>query len=57
MLERVFAWPGMGNYAITALMTRIPAIQSFAVVVAAYVVVNLLVDLTYRFLDPRIRVG
>ncbi|MBX3453632.1 ABC transporter permease [Ferrovibrio sp.] len=57
VIESVFAWPGIGNYAVTALMTKDSGpIQSFVLFVAVmYVVVNLLVDIVYGLVDPRIR--
>jgi peptide/nickel transport system permease protein len=59
VVESVFAWPGIGNYAVTALMTKDSApIQSFVLFVAVmYVVVNLAVDIAYGLADPRIRLG
>ena len=57
VVEIVFAWPGIGNYAVTSLMSKDSGpIQSFVLFVAVvYVVVNLAVDLAYGFVDPRIR--
>ena len=57
VVESVFAWPGIGNYAITALMTKDSGpIQSFVLFVALlYVIVNFLIDLLYALIDPRIR--
>jgi peptide/nickel transport system permease protein len=57
VVEMVFAWPGLGHYAVTALVTKDPGpIQSFVVFVAVmYVLVNLAVDLLYGLADPRIR--
>ena len=57
VVESVFAWPGIGNYAVTALMTKNSApIQSFVLFVAVmYVLVNLAVDIAYGLADPRIR--
>jgi len=57
VVEMVFAWPGLGHYAVTALMTKDPGpIQSFVLFVALmYVFVNLAVDLLYGLADPRIR--
>src|SRR5262245_38894932 len=57
VVEMVFAWPGLGHYAVTALMTKAPGpIQSFLLFVAVmYVFVNLAVDLLYGLADPRIR--
>jgi peptide/nickel transport system permease protein len=57
VVEIVFAWPGIGNYAVTSLMSKDSGpIQSFVLFVAVvYVVVNLAVDLAYGLVDPRIR--
>ena len=57
VVESVFAWPGIGNYAVTALMTKDSGpIQSFVLFVAVmYVIVNLIVDVLYGLVDPRIR--
>ena len=57
VVEMVFAWPGLGHYAVTSLMTKDPGpIQSFVLFVAVmYVFVNLVVDLLYGLADPRIR--
>ena len=57
--ETVFAWPGLGSYAFrSATSLDFPAIMGVGLVVATvYVLVNLVVDVTYAFVDPRIRVG
>jgi peptide/nickel transport system permease protein len=57
--ETVFAWPGLGSYAFqSATSLDFPAIMGVGMVVATvYIVVNLLVDLAYAALDPRIRMG
>lgn len=57
--ETIFSYPGMGRLAVEAISTKdIPVIQSFVTLTAAIVVVvNLLVDLAYRRLDPRIRLS
>lgn len=57
VVEMVFAWPGLGQYAVTSLVTKDPGpIQSFVLFVAVmYVAVNLTVDLLYGLADPRIR--
>ena len=59
IVEWVFAWPGMGELAISAIHARdYPLIQGFVLFAGAvYVVVNFSVDLGYAWLDPRIRVG
>ena len=56
LTETVFAWPGMGRYLIEAISQRdYPAVQGAMLVFAAAVVaVNLLVDLSYGLLDPRV---
>jgi peptide/nickel transport system permease protein len=55
--ESVFALPGLGRLTADAILHRdYPVIQGIILVVSAmYVMVNLLVDLAYAFLDPRIR--
>jgi peptide/nickel transport system permease protein len=58
LTETVFAWPGLGRYAVTA-STRLdyPAILGVTMVTAViYLAVNLVVDVLYGVLDPRIRV-
>lgn len=55
--ETIFAWPGIGRLLITAINTRdYPLVQGCILWIAViYVGVNLLTDLLYGFLDPRIR--
>ena len=57
LTETVFAWPGIGRLMVDAIMTRDLLIVQGSVVVLAlvFVTVNLLVDLAYSLLDPRIR--
>ncbi|MBI3980299.1 MAG: ABC transporter permease [Chloroflexi bacterium] len=57
IVEIVFAWPGIGYQAFTAIQHRdLPVIEATVFVVAALVlVVNLAVDLSYAVIDPRIR--
>lgn len=57
--ETVFSYPGVGLMAIQAIRYRdIPVVQAFVTVVAVIVVItNLIVDLAYRYLDPRVRLG
>jgi peptide/nickel transport system permease protein len=59
VVETLFAMPGLGTYGIDAIIARdYQQVQGFALVTAfAFVVINLIVDLTYSFLDPRIRYG
>ena len=55
--ESVFALPGIGRLTVDAILRRdYPIIQGVILIVSGvYVVVNLVVDLVYTFLDPRIR--
>jgi peptide/nickel transport system permease protein len=57
--EQVFSRPGLGRVAVTAIGNRdFPLIQGTVLITAAiYVLVNLLVDLSYAIFDPRIRYG
>ena len=55
--ETIFAWPGVGRLLITAINTRdYPLVQGCILFISVtYVAMNLLTDLTYGLLDPRIR--
>jgi peptide/nickel transport system permease protein len=57
IVESVFSRPGLGRYAVTAISSRdFPQIQGIVLLAAVvYVFVNLIVDLLYAVLDPRIR--
>ena len=57
MTETIFAWPGLGRYTFrSAAALDFPAIMGITLVVSAtYLVVNLVVDLSYAMLDPRVR--
>jgi peptide/nickel transport system permease protein len=57
IVEWVFAWPGMGDLAVSAIHDRdYPLVQGFVLFAAAvYLLVNLAVDLSYAWLDPRVR--
>lgn len=59
VLETVFAWPGLGRLIVSAIDNRdYPVVQAAVTVIALiFVVLNLLVDLVYAYLDPRIRYG
>jgi peptide/nickel transport system permease protein len=56
LTETVFAWPGLGRLVVLAIFARdYPLLQGIVLIFAvSYVVVNLLVDLAYGWLDPRI---
>jgi ABC-type dipeptide/oligopeptide/nickel transport system permease component len=55
--ETIFAWPGVGRLAMQAILQRdYPVVQGCVLLVAlAFVLVNLVVDVVYGWLDPRIR--
>jgi ABC-type dipeptide/oligopeptide/nickel transport system permease component len=54
--ETIFAWPGIGRMIVQAITTKdIPLVQASVIVLALiFVGINLLVDLVYAYLDPRI---
>ena len=56
VVEIIFAWPGLGQLALTATLQRdYPALQAAVLLSAVtFTVVNLLTDLSYTFLDPRV---
>jgi peptide/nickel transport system permease protein len=57
IIETVFAWPGMGRLAVNAIWRRdYPVVMGTVLVFAAiFVLANLIVDILYTFIDPRIR--
>ena len=57
LVEKVFAWPGIGSYAVEALITSdFAPVQGFVLTMAVlYVVLNLIIDLLYGIIDPRVR--
>ncbi len=59
IVESIFMWDGVGKMAVDAISMRdYPIIQAYVMWMAIiYVMVNLVTDLSYRFLDPRIRLG
>ncbi len=59
IVESIFMWDGVGKLAVDAINMRdYPIIQAYVMWMAIiYVVVNLITDLSYQFLDPRIRLG
>lgn len=58
LVEKVFAWPGIGSYAVDALIKSDYApVQGFVLAMAIlYVFLNLLIDVLYGVIDPRVRV-
>ena len=59
IVESIFMWDGVGKMAVDAINMRdYPIIQAYVMWMAViYVLVNLVTDLSYRYLDPRIRLG
>jgi ABC-type dipeptide/oligopeptide/nickel transport system permease component len=59
LTETVFAWPGMGTWLVQAIEDRnYPVLQGGILFVSlVFVLVNLLVDLSYALINPRIRVS
>ncbi|MEM8505170.1 MAG: ABC transporter permease [Cyanobacteria bacterium P01_D01_bin.1] len=55
LVEKVFAWPGIGSYAVSALVASdYAAVQGFVLAMALlYIALNLLIDLLYAVVDPR----
>ena len=58
LVEKVFAWPGIGSYAVEALITSdFAPVQGFVLTMAIlYVVLNLVIDMLYGVIDPRVRI-
>ncbi len=57
LVEKVFAWPGIGSYAVEALITSdFAPVQGFVLTMAIlYVALNLTIDILYGVIDPRVR--
>ena len=57
LTETIFAWPGLGLWSAKSILNNDTAsVLGFVLLVAIiYVVVNLIVDLLYAYLDPRVR--
>lgn len=59
IVETVFAWPGMGRLVVTAIQSSdYPVVQAGILFITATIVLaNVAVDISYRYVDPRIKVG
>ena len=59
LVETVFAWPGLGRLLLSAILARDYAIITAMLLMlsVAIIVMNLITDLVYSFLDPRVRHG
>jgi peptide/nickel transport system permease protein len=58
LVEKVFAWPGIGSFALDALVASDYApVQGFVLTMASiYVLLNLAIDILYGLIDPRVRI-
>ena len=58
LVEKVFAWPGIGSYAVEALIASdFAPVQGFVLAMAVlYVALNLVIDVLYGVIDPRVRI-
>lgn len=56
VVEQIFAWPGLGRLVFRSVLSQdYPTVQGTVLVIAAlFVLVNLIVDMTYSYLDPRV---
>jgi ABC-type dipeptide/oligopeptide/nickel transport system permease component len=59
LVEKVFAWPGIGSFAVEALIASdFAPVQGFVLTMAIlYVALNLAIDTLYGLIDPRVRIG
>lgn len=59
LTETIFAWPGIGQLTVTAINARdFPVVQAIVMLAAIiYIATNLVVDLLYGFIDPRLRLS
>ena len=57
LVEKVFAWPGISSYAVEALLASdFAPVQGFVLTMAVmYVLLNLIIDILYGVIDPRVR--
>ena len=58
VIEKVFAWPGIGSFAVDALVQSDYApVQGFVLVMAMlFVAINLMIDILYTVIDPRVSI-
>jgi ABC-type dipeptide/oligopeptide/nickel transport system permease component len=59
IVETVFAWPGVGRLLVEAISNRdYPLVQAaILLITSGFILINFLVDLSYGYLDPRVRLG
>ena len=58
LVEKVFSWPGLGSFAVDALVNSdYAAVQGFVLAMAIiFVLLNLIIDVVYLVIDPRVRI-
>ena len=58
LVEKVFSWPGLGSFAVDALVNSdYAAVQGFVLAMAViFVLLNLVIDIAYLVIDPRVRI-
>jgi peptide/nickel transport system permease protein len=59
IIEQIFGWPGIGNFLMDSVLGRdFPVIAGFVLIIAFfYVFINIMVDILYMYIDPRIKPG
>lgn len=59
IIESIFGWPGIGKFLLDSVMARdFPVVAGFVLIIAIFFVfINLLVDITYSIIDPRMKPG
>lgn len=59
IIEQIFGWPGIGNFLMDSVLGRdFPVIAGFVLIIAFfYVFINIVVDILYMYIDPRIKPG
>ena len=59
LIEKIFSWPGLGSYALEAIMSMdLLVIAGITTVMAViFILINLIVDISYVLIDPRVRLS
>jgi len=59
LIEKIFSWPGLGTYALDSIAAlNLPAVAGVTLVMAViFVLINLVVDISYALIDPRVRLS
>lgn len=58
-IETIFSWNGVGKFAVESVKTKdLPVVEGYIVTVAlTYVVINLIMDILYSYINPKIQLG